>query len=332
MKTKIYSLKIILILTIIINIIFITFNKNAKFCQKETNIEYNDDFFQLAEVKEQIKRKNITYIETITGGYGNIGNALIMLNNLINICENIKCKNVIAPGKSLNKIIKKPIFYKEKNIIIWPNLYKNKINIDIIINRYNAFHFNYKNIKKYNRLKIIREEVLENIPKFKNTPEDLVINIRSGDVFVNKISKYYGQPPLSFYQKIIDDNKFKNIYLMSNGHENPTVNKLLKLYPKIKYIHGTIEEDASVIIYSYNLVMPISTFPLTLVGLNKNLRKMFIYSLMNYAFRDENFTIYRMEASQNYLNKIQRKWKNTKEQLNLMINENCSKANLSILF
>ena len=119
---------------------------------------------------------------------------------------------------------------------------------------------------------------------------------------------------------------------MSDGHENPTVNRLLKLYPKIKYIHGTIEEDASVIIYSYNLVMPISTFSITLVRLNNNLRKMFIFSLINYDFRDENFTIYRMEASQNYLNIIQRKWKNTKEQLNLMINENCSNANLSILF
>jgi hypothetical protein len=71
----------------------------------------------------------------------------------------------------------------------------------------------------YNRLRIIREEVIANIPKFNNTPDDLVINIRSGDVFVNRINRNYGQPPLCFYQKIIDDNKFKNIYLMSNGHE-----------------------------------------------------------------------------------------------------------------
>ena len=261
-----------------------------------------------------------------------MGNALIMLNNLINICENIKCKNIIAPGKSLNNIIKKPIFYKEKNITIWPNLAIKQLKVDILINSKNIFYFNYKNKKKYNRLKIIREEVLANIPKFKNTPDDLVINIRSGDVFVNKINKNYGQPPLCFYQKIIDDNKFKNIYLMSNGHENPTVNKLLELYPKIKFIHGTIEEDASVIIYSYNLVMPMSTFPLTLVRLNNNLRKMFIYSSLNDNFTNENFTIYRMEASQNYLNKVLRNWKNTKEQYELMINENCSNTNLSILF
>lgn len=118
---------------------------------------------------------------------------------------------------------------------------------------------------------------------------------------------------------------------MSNGHENPTVNTLLSLYPKIKFIHGTVEEDISVIIYSYNLVMPISTFPLTLVRLNNHLRKIFVYSLMNYDFKDENFTIYKMEPSQYYLNKIQGKWNNTKEQKDLMINENCSKTNLSFL-
>lgn len=201
-----------------------------------------------------------------------------MLNKLINICENIKCKNVIAPGKSLNNIIKHPIFYKEKNITIWPNLYMNKIKIDIIIDTFHIFYFNYKNKKIYNRLKIIRNEVISNIPKFNNTRDDLVINIRSGDVFLNVINMDYGQPPLCFYQKIINDNKFKNIYLMSNGHENPTVNKLLSLYPEIKFIHGTVEEDASVIIYAYNLVMPISTFPITLVRLNNNLRKMFVYN------------------------------------------------------
>ena len=118
---------------------------------------------------------------------------------------------------------------------------------------------------------------------------------------------------------------------MSNGHENPTVNKLLELYPKIKFIHETVEEDTSVIIYSYNLVMPLLTFPFTLVRLSNNLKKMFVYSLIKYNFKDENFTIYRMEASQNYLNKIQGKWKNTKEQIDLMINENCSNANLSIM-
>jgi hypothetical protein len=55
----------------------------------KTNIKYDDEIFQLAEVKEQIKKKNISYIETISGGSGNIGNALIMLNNLITLFPHI---------------------------------------------------------------------------------------------------------------------------------------------------------------------------------------------------------------------------------------------------
>ena len=61
----------------------------ANFCQMKTNIKYDDEIFQLAEVKEQIKKKNISYIETISGGSGNIGNALIMLNNLITLFPHI---------------------------------------------------------------------------------------------------------------------------------------------------------------------------------------------------------------------------------------------------
>jgi hypothetical protein len=79
MKKKVYFLKIILILITIINFYI---NKNkinkiysfANFCQKKTNIEYDDNFFQLREVKQQIKKKNLTYIETIGSENGNIGN------------------------------------------------------------------------------------------------------------------------------------------------------------------------------------------------------------------------------------------------------------------
>ena len=56
-----------------------------------SNIYLNDEFFELTEVQKQIYFKKIKNIETLSGGGGNIGNALIILNNLINICINIKC-------------------------------------------------------------------------------------------------------------------------------------------------------------------------------------------------------------------------------------------------
>ena len=178
---------------------------------------------------------NLTYIETITGYGGNIGNALIILNNLINICINIKCRNIIAPSGKLSKLINNPIFNKEYNFYILPNSYRNKTNIDIELNHMTIFLFRYKN--KYHGiwLRLIRDEVLNNIPKYKANPDDLYINIRSGDIFTNQIHPLYSQPPLCFYQKIINENiyKYKNIYILSNGHENPIVDELLKIYQKI---------------------------------------------------------------------------------------------------
>ena len=50
------------------------------------NIDLNDEFFQIKEVQEQIKSKNLTYINTIFGDKNKVGNALTTLNNLINVC------------------------------------------------------------------------------------------------------------------------------------------------------------------------------------------------------------------------------------------------------
>ena len=142
------------------------------------------------------------------------------------------------------------------------------------------------------------------------------------------INRNYGQPPLCFYQKIIDKKKYKNYYILSNGHENPVVDELIKKYPIIGYIHGSVEYDISVLVNAYNLALPVSTFPLTLIRLNSNLKNVYIYDIIDYNLRDANYTIFRMIPTKNYIEKIKRKWKNSKEQLDLMITENCTNNEL----
>ena len=334
---KIYCLSFICLLFILIvnDIILITLlrKKPDLISQKiqilynksnieKSNIDLNDEFFMIKTVKEQINTKNLTFINTISGGYGHVGNALIMLNNLINICEKIMCHNIISPG-GLQSIIKKPIFYPEYNITIFPNRYRENISIDIMLTKHDAFWFNYRKKPHLNRLKIIREEVLNNIPKYIANPNDLYINIRSGDIFSTRINHMYSQPPLCFYQKIINENNYSDIYILSNGHENPIVDKLLEIYPKIKYIHGKIEYDISVIINAYNFVMPVSTFPETLINLNSNLKNLYIYDLLRSSPQKVNYTIYKMIPSLKYSEIMEKKWKKSKEQLDLMMNENC---------
>ena len=266
-------------------------------------------------------------VETITGGYGNIGNALMMLNNLLNICINIKCKNIIAPG-CLHTIIKRPIFNKEFKITVYPNTFKHKPRLDIILGKSTTFWFGYRKKPHETRFKFIRDEVIRNIPKYISNESDLYINIRSGDIFRNRINHIYSQPPLCFYQKIINENKFSKIFILSNGHENPVIGKLLKLYPGARYIHGKVEFDISVILNAYNFVMPISTFPITLITLNNKLKNLYIYELLKFNTKNADYTVHKMIPSNLYIKVMQRKWKKSKKQLRLMINENCIKSEI----
>ena len=291
-----------------------------------SNINYQDDFFKLPIVKKQIYDNNLTYIETLYGVSGNVGNALVSLNNIINICEKISCRNIVLGG--LGNIIKNPIFYKKYNMTIFPYSYKNKIKIDISLDKRNLFYFSYKK-NHYMRLSIIRNEVLKNIPIYKANTNDLYINIRSGDIFLNAINRHYSQPPLCFYKKIINNNKFNKIFILSNGHENPVVDELLKTYKEIKFIHGSVEFDISIIVNAYNFVMPVSTFPQTLINLNYNLKNLYIYGMRKIFQLKVNYTFHRMFPSDKYKKIMISKWKKTKEQIHLMINENCFNSKMT---
>ena len=297
-----------------------------------------DDFLMLDSIKSQIKEKKLTSFETIYGGNGNIGNAIFILNNLINICENIKCKNVIAPEQLgdliKNKIKIKSTKYKENEITIIPPSYKEKMNITLYINAFLIFIYRYKNKKHKLFLDSLKDEILTNLPVYKANPDDLYINIRSGDVFINIEHGSYSQPPLCFYQKIIQENKFKNIYIIANGKENPLVDILLNLYPNIQYKHGTPIEDMAVLVNVYNLVLPISSFPYAAIRFNDNLKILFIYDIIvyeesvrwyaeDYYFKNMKFTIYKMNPSSKYKEIMKGKWKISKTQLDLMVKEEC---------
>ena len=75
---------------------------------------------------------------------------------------------------------------------------------------------------------------MRNLPKVNVDPDDLYIHIRGGDIFnsFNPCSTY-AQPPLCFYEKIINKNKFKNIYIISVDRKNVVLNALLNKYNKI---------------------------------------------------------------------------------------------------
>ena len=81
-----------------------------------------------------------------------------------------------------------------------------------------------------NRFNVFKNEILSNLPKINTDINDLYIHIRSGDIFLNRNPEYasdYAQPPLCFYERIIKENNFNKIYIISQDRGNPVIDKLI---------------------------------------------------------------------------------------------------------
>ena len=296
----------------------------------------------------------------------NFGNQLLVLNKLIFYCEIIGCKKIILE-KNNNIYINNTIYDGKYNLTIEVSdeEYNNNIfnNFDFDNDEFNEnnnlrnneniikeekkefleltsldsyFYYNTYNLRLENRFNIFKKEILRNLPKIKTNINDLYIHIRGSDIFQNKDPDYapdYAQPPLCFYQKIIESQNFDKIYIIANDSENPVIDKLLKNYKKIVFKLNSLEGDIASLAYGYNVVGSISSFLISIIKLNDNLKYFWEYdryptslgfphlhhSLYHYKRR---YTIYKMEPSIMYKNEMII-WQDSKDQLKIMLNDTC---------
>ena len=149
--------------------------------------------------------------------------------------------------------------------------------------------------------------------------------------------KDYSQPPLCFYKKIVTNYKFNNIYIIASDTNNPNINILLKHFPKIIFKKNSIELDISYLSNAFNLVGAQSTFFFSILQLNTNVkflwefdfdrhnenRTNFLDQFLNYIYiPKKNITLYRMKSSLKY-KKGMAIWNCTRNQIDLMLNEDC---------
>ena len=222
-----------------------------------------------------------------------------------------------------NVILNKHPLFNETKIIINEN--ENKINKNI----YDQNWFFKKNkikdidINLFDKNKKETLEIIRKIFKFKNVKrkyesDEICIHIRGRDIFSSNPHPGYITPPLNYYVKILNDKKYKNIYLVSEDKKNPTVNELLKLYPNIKFKIQSLEEDIKLILGHENVVFSYGTFLKSLLLLSKNIKIVHKPSYQSF------FSDYIPEVKlinydlDNYKKKMS-PWKNTEEQRKLML-------------
>ena len=280
-----------------------------------------------------LSEHKITSVDTIflTQNY-KFGNMIIILNKVLFYCEIIKCKKIVL-DQNKTWYIKNKIVNPEYNISIEigdPKKYNSR---NTIFDTSDNFLYYYAYIKPEFRAHILRNEILNNLPKVQVDINDLFIYIRSGDIF--KIdNNHYAQPPLCFYKNIINNyNNFTKIYIISQDNINPVINKLIEEYPKINFNINSLRYDIAYLINAFNIVGAISTFINIIIRFNDNLKYYWEYNIDSDAVKIVNFhhslykpfkniTYLRMEPSKRYINEMSN-WKHTESQINLMITETC---------
>ena len=75
----------------------------------------------------------------------------------------------------------------------------------------------------------------------------------------------YAQPPLCFYQSIINLFKFRNIFIISEDKRNPVIDLLIKNYQQIIFTNNSLNLDIALLLKAYNIVGSISSFFTTLI-------------------------------------------------------------------
>ena len=266
---------------------------------------------------------------------GSFGNSLIALNNIIFYCELLGCKKIILNkyNPKENWHIKNTIFSNKTNLTITVGEPIDCYSDNVVCNLLGNYFYFPMVVRVEIRIDFIKNEILNNLPKVNIDPDDLYIHIRSGDIFSNYIVKSYGQPPLCFYEKIIKNFKFKKIYIIAQDKYNIIIDELIKRHTNIIYNQNELDVDIAHLAYAFNIVASISSFLITIIKLNDNIKNLWEYDfnrisekvchLHHHIFKSPiKYNIYTMMPSQKY-KKEMFSWEKTESQLKLMIEEIC---------
>ena len=225
---------------------------------------------------------------------GRLGNNIIQLSNIIHISlfykQNVcfKRKHYLFNVNTITKYLSK--YKNDKNLTDRGDFFESK-------STYPKEVFE-QNIEKVNEI-MKQSFTIKNVKKLDEN--DLIIHIRSGDIFTDsRPHPRYVPPPLSYYTNIIDRNNYKNIIIICEDTINPVVNKLLELYENAIHNKNSLEEDVKIVLGASSIISSVGTFIPTLLKFSDNIK---------YHYRTHSYS---KELKKYY--SINKPWKNTKQQ------------------
>ncbi|EDZ92861.1 protein of unknown function DUF268 [Limnospira maxima CS-328] len=292
---------------------------------------------------------DITALKVIT--YGRFGNNVIQLSHAYHIAKTIGASriylsnwwyikqgesktpsgitimNTSEPDFSSEKLVLEGTFYYYPDHLTLnplsttrPRLYLNNMMASI--------YLNMMDLMEFVNLKLSGEPLGD---------KDLVIHIRSGDIFrPHNPHPVYGQPPLSFYQKIITLQPWNSISLVFENKSNPIIEPLIdfaKAYClQVRVISGSLREDIEYLLKAKTLVVSMGTFAPAVTTISMNIKTVYYFENSFNTWGNPNILCVRViDKKGTYKFEIlNRNWQNTNEQRQLMLSYPLSSLDFDI--
>ena len=153
------------------------------------------------------------------------------------------------------------------------------------------------------RQSIVREFIKPMLPArlfTHNVSDGLVIHVRAGDIFErdsamsifrnapsfktgirrlradsHRVNRFFAQPPLAYYNRIIGLKPWSSITLVAEDRRNPVIDVLLKSNPQIQFVPSDIESDIRTLLSAKHLVIGYGTFTVPWMLMSDNVQELF---------------------------------------------------------
>lgn len=113
--------------------------------------------------------------------------------------------------------------------------------------------------------------------------DHLVIHIRSGDIFNGLIHHSYIQPPLSYYEYILENNAYNRVTIVTESDMmNPVIKELINRHPDLISVSSSnLEEDVRFILSAKHLVVGTGSFAHILSLASPCIQKVYCFTAHN---------------------------------------------------
>jgi len=158
------------------------------------------------------------------------------------------------------------------------------------------------------------------------TANDLVVHVRSGDIYFRERVGNWGQPPVAYYEKIIREGQWSRVFVVCEDNESPVLRPIAALCQTLGIEHffqsGTLAEDLALLASAPNLVVGRGTFAPAVVLLSMALEQVFFFEdRFDSKFLNPSTELVRVvdERGSYRESVLQGRWVNSEEQRELMV-------------